>query len=166
MNDPFLPLVLLFAFSMPGVLLGTITGLVPGFHPNNVAFILLSFAPVIVAESQFLIAFVPSDLILVLVAATILAASVAHTFLSFIPAAFIGAPEGDTALALLPAHRLLLEGRAYEATVLSVIGSFGAVIFSFVFFIPFYFIFSSLHFYELLRSLMLYLLIGILTFQF
>jgi putative membrane protein len=78
-----------------------------------------------------------------------------------IPAAFIGAPEGDTALALLPAHRLLLEGRAYEATVLSVIGSFGAVIFSFLFLIPFYYIFSALHFYELLQSLMLYLLIGL-----
>jgi len=29
-------------------------------------------------------------------------------FLSFIPAAFIGAPEGDTALYLLPAHCCLL----------------------------------------------------------
>jgi putative membrane protein len=161
MTDSFLFLLLLFAFSMLGVLLGTITGLVPGFHPNNVAFILLSITPMIVVESPLLHALVPPDLVLVLVAAIILAASVAHTFLNFIPAAFIGAPEGDTALALLPAHRLLLEGRAYEATVLSVIGSFGAVIFSFLFIIPFYFIFSSFHFYELLRSAMLYLLIGI-----
>jgi putative membrane protein len=161
MMDAFLLLVLLFAFSMLGVLLGTLTGLVPGFHPNNVAFILLSLAPLIIAESHFLNDFVSPDTLLILVASTILAASVAHTFLSFIPAAFIGAPEGDTALALLPAHRLLLEGRAYEATVLSVIGSFGAVIFSFLFFIPFYFLFSSLHFYEIIRGLMLYLLIGI-----
>ena len=161
MMDAFLLLLLLFAFSMLGVLLGTLTGLVPGFHPNNVAFILLAIAPVILAEPHFLHVVVPSDTLIVLVASTILAASVAHTFLSFIPAAFIGAPEGDTALALLPAHRLLLEGRAYEATVLSVMGSFGAIIFSFLFFIPSYFIFSSLHFYELLRSLMLYLLIGI-----
>jgi putative membrane protein len=161
MIDSFLPLLWLFAFSMLGVLLGTVTGLVPGFHPNNVAFILLSIAPVLIAEPHFWTAFVPADLLLILIAVTILAASVAHTFLSFIPAAFIGAPEGDTALALLPAHRLLLEGRAYEATVLSVIGSFGAVIFSFLFLIPFYYIFSALHFYELLQSLMLYLLIGL-----
>jgi putative membrane protein len=161
MIDTFLPLIWLVAFSMLGVLLGTLTGLVPGFHPNNVAFILLSIAPVLIAEPHFLTAFLPSDLLLVLVAVTILAASVAHTFLSFIPAAFIGAPEGDTALALLPAHRLLLEGRAYEATALSVIGSFGAVIFSFLLIIPFYYVFSTLHFYELLRSLMLYLLIGL-----
>jgi len=159
--DIFLPLLLLFAFSMLGVLLGTITGLVPGFHPNNVAFILLSVSPVILAALHFLTAFVPSETILVFVTSTILSASVAHTFLSFIPAAFIGAPEGDTALCLLPAHRLLLEGRAYEATVLSVIGSSGAVIFSFLFLIPFYFLLSALHFYEILQSHMLYILIGI-----
>ncbi len=161
MMDPFLSLLLLVAFSMLGVLLGTLTGLIPGFHPNNVAVILLSIAPAIVAKAHILQALVPSDMVLIFVACVILAASVAHTFLNFIPAAFIGAPEGDTALALLPAHRLLLEGRAYEATVLSVIGSFGAVIFSFLFFIPFYFIFSSIPFYETIQSLMLYLLIGI-----
>ncbi len=161
MTDLFLPLLLLFAFSILGVLLGTTTGLVPGFHPNNVAFILLSISPVILAKLHFLTAIVPSETILVLVASTILAASVAHTFLSFIPAAFIGAPEGDTALCLLPAHHLLLEGRAYEATVLSAIGSFGAVIFSFLFLIPFYFVFSTLQFYEIIQSQMLYILIGI-----
>ncbi len=161
MMDIFLPLLLLFAFSMLGVLLGTITGLVPGFHPNNVAFILLSISPVILAKLHFLTAFVPSETIFVLVASTILAASVAHTFLSFIPAAFVGAPEGDTALCLLPAHRLLLEGRAYEATVLSAVGSFGAVIFSFLFLIPFYFVFSPFRFYEIIQSRMLYILIGI-----
>lgn len=161
MTDPFSFLLLLFAFSMLGVLLGTITGLVPGFHPNNVAFILLSITPVIVAKQTLLHALLPLDMILVLVAATIIAASVAHTFLNLILAAFIGAPEGETALVLLPAHRLLLEGRAYEAAVLSAIGSFGAVIFSFLFIIPFYLIFAVFHFYELLRGLMLYLLIGI-----
>jgi putative membrane protein len=161
MIDTFLPLLLLLAFSILGVLLGTITGLVPGFHPNNVAFILLSISPVILAELHFLTVLVPSEIILVLVAATILAASVSHTFLSFIPAAFIGAPEGDTALCLLPAHRLLLEGRAYEATVLSAVGSFGAVIFSILFLIPFYFVFSSFQFYDTIQSHMLYVLIGI-----
>ncbi len=161
MLDSFLPLLLLFAFSMLGVLLGTITGIVPGIHPNNVAFILLSISPLILGQLHFLTALVPSETLLVLVASTILAASVAHTFLSFIPAAFIGAPEGDTAICVLPAHRLLLEGRAYEATVFSVIGSFGAVIFSFLFLIPFYVLFSTFQFYETIQSYMLYILIGI-----
>ena len=129
MMDAFIPLALLIAFSLFGVLLGTFTGLVPGIHPNNVALIFLAVSPMIISRLYFLNALVPFETILILVAATILAASVAHTFLSFIPAAFIGAPEGDTALCVLPAHRLLLEGRAYEATVISAIGSFGAVIY-------------------------------------
>jgi len=50
---------------------------------NLVAFIiLLSIFPVILAELHFLNAFVPSEIILALVASTILAASVSHTFLS------------------------------------------------------------------------------------
>ena len=83
MIDPFLPLLLLIAFSMFGALLGTITGLVPGFQPNNVAFILLSIAPILSSELHFLDAFGIS--VTILVVAVILAASVAHTFLCFIP---------------------------------------------------------------------------------
>jgi putative membrane protein len=83
MIEPFLPLLLLIAFSMLGVLLGTITGLVPGFHPNNVAFILLAIAPMLLSKLQFVDAFGISATLLVV--AIILAASVAHTFLSFIP---------------------------------------------------------------------------------
>ncbi len=163
MMDALSPLLLLVAFSMLGVLLGTITGLVPGFHPNNVAFILLAISPAILAKLHFLNALVAHSetTILVLVASIILAASVAHTFLNFIPAAFIGAPEGDTALCVLPAHQLLLEGRAYEATVLSATGSFGAVVFSFLLLVPFYFVFSTFQFYEIIQSHMLYILIGI-----
>jgi putative membrane protein len=158
--DLFFPF--LFAFSMVGVLLGTLTGLIPGIHPNNIAFLILSFAPALIAGLQFLTSFVPQESILILVASIIISACIAHTFLSFIPAAFIGAPEGDTALCLLPAHRLLLEGRAYEATIVSVIGSFGAVIFSFFFLIPFYFIFSApFHFYEAIQSYMFFILVGI-----
>ena len=149
-------LAVFFAALMLGVLLGTLTGLIPGFHPNNVAFILVSISPVLMQDLHFL---APSDFSII-VASAILATAVTHTFLSFIPAAFVGAPEADTALSLLPAHRLLLEGRAYEATVLSAIGSFGAVIFSLLWLIPFYFIVSS-HLFAILQSHLLYVLIGI-----
>jgi len=151
---PFL--AVFFAALVLGVLLGTLTGLIPGFHPNNVAVILVSISPVLMRELDFLDAYDFS----IVVASAILATAVTHTFLSFIPAAFIGAPEADTALSLLPAHRLLLEGRAYEATVLSAIGSFGAVIFSLLCLIPFYFIVSS-RLFAILQSHLLYVLIGI-----
>lgn len=49
--------------------------------------------------------------------------SITHTFLDFIPSTFLGAPEEATALSVLPAHKLLLRGMAYEAVRLSSIGS-------------------------------------------
>ena len=149
-------LAVFFAALMLGVFLGTLTGLIPGFHPNNVAVILVSISPVLMRELHSFDAYAFS----IIVASAILATAVTHTFLSFIPAAFIGAPEADTALSLLPAHRLLLEGRVYEATVLSAIGSFGAVIFSLLWLSPFYFIVSS-RLFAILQSHLLYLLIGI-----
>ncbi len=149
-------LAVFFAALMLGVFLGTLTGLIPGFHPNNVAVILVSISPVLMRELHSFDAYAFS----IIVASAILATAVTHTFLSFIPAAFIGAPEADTALSLLPAHRLLLEGRVYEATVLSAIGSFGAVIFSLLCLIPFYFIVSS-RLFAILQSHLLYVLIGI-----
>ncbi len=157
--DPNLTFIaMLFAAVILGVLMGTLTGLIPGFHPNNVALIFISLSPLIMSELRFIGASGYDSRFII--AAAILATAVTHTFLSFIPAAYVGAPEGDTALCLLPAHRLLLEGRAYEATVLSAIGSFGAVIASLLYLIPFYFIASS-HLFDSLHSYLVYLLIGI-----
>ncbi|MHC1635710.1 MAG: tripartite tricarboxylate transporter permease, partial [Candidatus Methanospirareceae archaeon] len=153
-------LFLLFAFSALGMLLGVMTGLIPGIHPNNVALILLSLNPFILSKMHSI--GISKETSLILFAVTIVSASISHTFLGFLPAAFIGAPDADTALSLLPAHRLLLEGRAYEATVLSAIGSFGAVIFSLLSLVPFYFILSHpFYLYETIQSYMLFILIGI-----
>lgn len=49
--------------------------------------------------------------------------SITHTFLDSLPSVFLGAPDADMALAVLPGHRLLLEGKGYEAVKLTVIGS-------------------------------------------
>ena len=78
-------LTVFFAALMLGVLLGTLTGLIPGFHPNNVAIILVSISPVLMRELHFL---APSDFSLI-VASAILATAVTHTFLSFIPVIFM-----------------------------------------------------------------------------
>lgn len=53
----------------------------------------------------------------------IIAMAVTHTFLDIIPSVFLGAPDPDTALAVLPGHRLLLKGMGYEAVKLATIGS-------------------------------------------
>ena len=56
-------------------------------------------------------------------AGIIVATGVVHTFLGYIPSALIGAPGADTALALLPGHRMLLSGNAPKGVAYSARGS-------------------------------------------
>ena len=96
-----------------GILLGTLTGLIPGFHVNNVALILLALSPGLLELGIPLSA----------VAAIIVSTGTVHTFLNYIPSALIGAPDGDTALSLLPGHRMLLAGNAARGVAWSARGS-------------------------------------------
>ena len=77
-----------------GFVLGIISGLIPGIHTNNFALILLSLSPAL-SDIGF------SN---IHIAAIILANSITHTFLNIIPSVYIGAPDADSALAVLPGH--------------------------------------------------------------
>lgn len=121
-----------------GYLLGVISGLTPGIHTSNFAFILVAASPVF---KEF--GFGP-----VYVAIIIISNSITHTFLDIIPSVFLGAPDADTALAVLPGHRLLLQGRAIEAIRLSAIGSFGSVIASILFLFPIMSLFKNYYVIE------------------
>ena len=92
--------------------MGVLTGLTPGLHINLVALILFSISPILLGYTN-----------VIAVASFIIAMSITHTFTDFISATYLGAPADDTALAVLPAHRLLLEGMGHEAIKLTVIGS-------------------------------------------
>jgi putative membrane protein len=155
--------LLVLFFALLGTSFGVLTGLLPGIHTNSVAFILLGLSPFLFLKFQFLQSYgVSLSFIALLVACMVVACSLADTFLDFLPAAFLGAPDEDTALSLLPGHAMLLEGRAYEASVLSAIGSWGAVVFGFAFLLPFRFIIGEpLNFYFLLRDYLAFVLIGI-----
>ena len=107
-----------------GILAGTITGLIPGIHINLISILLISL-------SAFLLTyFSPIALVVFIVAMAI-----THTFVDFIPSIFLGAPDQDTALSILPGHKLLLKGRAYYAIVFTLYGSLTALIII-LFFIP------------------------------
>ncbi len=154
-------LVLLFCFL--GVITGICTGLVPGFHVNNVALILLSVSSVFITSFSFLVDFgFSSGFILLLVGIYIISTSIAHTFLDCIPSTFLGAPDPDTALSVLPAHSLFVEGKGFRAVALSATGSFGAVVFCFILLIPVRFIIGEpFFFYEILKKIMFFVLLAI-----
>jgi len=158
-----LPLLLVILFCVLGVLTGIATGLLPGLHVNNIALILLSLSGAIIATFSFLFEYgISEEFILVLICIYIISTSISHTFHDVIPSTFLGAPDGDMALSVLPAHSLLLEGKGYEAVALSAMGSYGAILFCFLLIFPIRFIIGSpLFFYESLREIMLFVLIAI-----
>jgi putative membrane protein len=107
--------VLALCFVSGGVTLGTISGLVPGLHANNMALLLAGVAPSVPGPPLY-------------VGMAMLAAGVAHTFLEIVPTLALGVPDPAMAIAALPGHRLVLEGRGREALRLSVLGSTSAVV--------------------------------------
>ena len=101
-----------------GILAGILTGLIPGVHINLVALLLLASSPFLLIYTSPLI-----------MAIFIMSMSITHTLFNAIPAIYLGAPESaDNILSVLPGHRMLLQGKAYEALTLTVIGSLGALI--------------------------------------
>ena len=98
------------AFVGCGAALGAASGLVPGLHANNMALLLAGVAPSIPGPPLY-------------VGMAMLAAGVVHTFLEIVPALALGVPDPAMAVAALPGHRLVLEGRGREALRLSALGS-------------------------------------------
>ncbi len=96
-----------------GVIIGSITGLLPGIHINLVAFFLLSLV-----TAGYFAGISPIILIVFIVAL-----SISHTFVDFIPSIFLGAPDEDSVLSVLPGHEMLIKGQGYEAVLLTLIGS-------------------------------------------
>lgn len=99
-----------------GCFFGIFTGLIPGVHINLVSLIVVTAAPVLLQYTS------P-----VVLAVVIISMAITHTFLDNIPSIFLGAPEDDTVLSVLPGHRLLLQGKGFEAVMLTVFGSLCAL---------------------------------------
>jgi putative membrane protein len=100
-----------------GVILGTLSGIIPGVHANTLAGVLLSL------QAAFLSFFGP-----LVLAGALFAALITHTFVDSIPSTFLGIPDAETSLAVLPAHALCLEGNGEEAVRIAALGSAGAMI--------------------------------------
>ncbi len=135
-----------------GVFCGIFTGLTPGIHVNLVALLLLS-------SSSFLLRFTNP----IVLCCFIISVAVTHTFLDAVPSTFLGAPDEAQAMNALPAHKLLLQGKGFEAVKLTIIGSFLCLLLS-VAVVPFTIPLSGFV-YELLKGYVGYLLIAIMLFM-
>lgn len=106
-----------------GILFGTVSGLTPGLHVNTVAVILAAVAPSVPAPPHLL-------------AASVLAAGVTHSFLDVVPTLAIGVPDAAMSVSALPGHRLVMGGRGREALRISAVGSASAIAAAAVFGVP------------------------------
>lgn len=100
---------------MLGILFGTVTGITPALHVNTLASIVGSF---LTSPGGF------SYVVL------LYSMGLTHTFLDAFPSTFFGIPEEETAISVLPAHRLALQGRGLEVINISLKASLLAAIFS------------------------------------
>ncbi len=135
-------------FSLLGCVIGLITGMIPGLHTNTLAALVIpiySYLGISPIEASVLISSIMA----------------AHIFSSFIPAALLGAPNEDTALSILPAHKLLMSGRGLEAIFLMSAGASLALLFS----IPILFLSMNAFgpIYESTRPFVHYALIAIVS---
>ncbi|MFA5020261.1 MAG: tripartite tricarboxylate transporter permease [Candidatus Pacearchaeota archaeon] len=96
---------------LAGIIAGTICGLLPGIHINLVGAVLVSSA-------VFLLNFASPIIIIIF----IVSMAITQTFVDFIPSIFLGAPDEETALSVLPGHELLKKGKGYEAVMFAIYG--------------------------------------------
>jgi putative membrane protein len=115
---PYLILMLeILLGTLIGVILGTISGIIPCVHSNTLSAVLMSL-------QAFLLAVLgPAAL-----AGALFAALITHTFVDAVPSTFLGIPDADTSLAVLPAHALCLEGNGEEAVRIAALGSACAIV--------------------------------------
>lgn len=106
--------IILFAFI--GILAGTFTGLMPGIHTNLVGTLLVTLSASLSGLVQ------PIYLIVLIVAMAI-----TNTFIDFIPSIFLGCPDTETELSILPGHEMLKQGQGYQAVMLTNYGSIAAI---------------------------------------
>ncbi len=139
-------LIEILLFLVLGILIGTFTGLIPGIHTNLIGVFLISLSTTIFFSINpiYFVVF-------------IVAMALTHTFVDFIPSIFLGCPDTDTELSILPGHELLKNGQGYEAVALTAHGSLAAIFVLILISFPAIFLISKT--YNFISSILPYLLI-------
>ena len=135
-----------------GIATGIFTGLTPGIHINLVSVLVVSFSP-------FLLTFFSP----ISLGVYIITMAITHTFLDALPGIYLGAPDESQVLNVLPGHRMLLAGEGHNAVKLTIIGSFGCLLLSLLFF-PLTLKFMR-SFYHIIEDYIGYILIILMMFM-
>lgn len=99
-------------FSLFGIFVGFVAGILPGIHPNQVFVALIASLPLLSSLStQSLISFVVSI-------------AVSNTMFNYIPTIFFSVPDTSTVINVLPGHRMVLEGNGMNALFISLSSAF------------------------------------------
>ena len=99
----------LIIYCLLGTACGTFCGLLPGVHPNNMVPLAVALTAALSLDSLCAVVFIVSM-------------GISNIFISYIPSTFLGVPEEGTALSVLPAHRMVREGRGLHAIRLVTTG--------------------------------------------
>ncbi|MEK6761057.1 MAG: tripartite tricarboxylate transporter permease, partial [Nanoarchaeota archaeon] len=139
-------------FLIFGIVAGIFTGLAPGIHINLVGAILVSISVSIFTSINpiYLVVF-------------IVAMAITHSFVDFVPSIFLGCPDAETSLSVLPGHEMLREGKGYEAVMLVNYGGISAIFLLIILFIPAIFIIPKI--YDVVEKIIPHLLILMLVFM-
>ncbi len=102
---------------------GAVTGLAPGVHVNNVAAVVLAARGAWVAVVLGPWSTEDAATLGLLLSCYLVATAVSHGVFDFVPSVFLGAPTEETALSILPGHRMLLAGEGPKAVALAARGA-------------------------------------------
>ncbi len=128
-------LLMIFYMCLAGAAVGTFSGLVPGIHVNTLAIVLLTFSGPL---TDIVAVFSGRDDAPLLLACCVMSAAVVHSAVDFVPSAFIGLPDTESVLSVLPAHRMVLDGEGMTAVRCAAIGSLTGAVASLVLAVPLY----------------------------
>jgi putative membrane protein len=108
-----------FCSALAGTMVSTVIGCLPALHVYNVAMLLIVFHGYVSKTALGSDPYVMMPFMMGLI--------VGWALLNTVPAVFLGAPDESAVLMVFPTQKYLMQGRGYEATMLTAVGSLGGM---------------------------------------
>ena len=105
--------------ALAGTLVSTVVGCLPALHVYNVAMLLIVFHGYVSRTALGSDPYIIMPFMMGLI--------VGWAVLNTVPAIFLGAPDESAVLMVFPTQKYLMQGRGYEATMLTAAGSLGGL---------------------------------------